>query len=60
MSTLDALALAESLRSRLVDFTADDHFVRDHDLARIAREIWSSQDPHDGGSPGSSTGISTS
>ena len=48
MATLDALALAESLRSRLVEFSADDHFVRDRDLARICREIWSSRDPHDG------------
>lgn len=48
MATLDALGLAESLRSRLVEFSADAHFVRDRDLARICRDIWSSPDPRDG------------
>src|SRR5271166_2886777 len=41
MAQLDALALSESIRNRLVDFSLDDHFVRDPDLTRICREIWS-------------------
>jgi DEAD/DEAH box helicase domain-containing protein len=48
MATLDALTLAESLRSRLVEFSADDHFVRDRGLGRICRDIWKSGDPQDG------------
>ena len=41
MAQLDALNLAESLRARMVDFAVDDNFVRDSDLANIARDIWS-------------------
>ena len=41
MAQLDALQLTDALRSRMVDFAADDNFVRDERLADIARRIWS-------------------
>lgn len=40
MSQLDALALAASLRERLVDFASDDAFVRDDRLAAMCRRLW--------------------
>lgn len=40
MAQLDALQLTDALRSRMVDFAADDNFVRDERLADIARRIW--------------------
>ena len=51
MGPLDALKLTESLRRRLVDFTADDHHVRDPRLRAIARAIWSGP-PGEGGLTG--------
>lgn len=48
MQPLDALKLTDSLRRRLVEFTADDHHVRDARLRAIAREIWSGP-PAEGG-----------
>ena len=51
MQPLDALKLTESLRKRLVDFTADDHHVRDHRLRAIAHAIWSGP-PGEGGLTG--------
>ena len=41
MAQLDAVDLSNSLRQRLVDFAADDNFVREPKLGEIAREIWS-------------------
>ena len=41
MAQLDALALANNLRQRMVDFALDDNFVRDGNLAEICRSIWS-------------------
>ncbi len=41
MAQLDALQLTDALRSRMVDFAADDNFVRDDRLARIAHQLWS-------------------
>ena len=41
MAQLDALQLTDALRSRMVDFAADDNFVRDDRLAQIARQLWS-------------------
>ena len=41
MAQLDALQLTDALRSRMVDFAADDNFVRDGRLAQIARRLWS-------------------
>jgi DEAD/DEAH box helicase domain-containing protein len=48
---LDALRLTDSLRQRLVDFTADDHHVRDTNLRDIVRAIWSGP-PSEGGLTG--------
>ena len=47
MSQLDALALTESLRERMVGFALDDAFVRDVLLNRICRDLWSG--PPEGG-----------
>ncbi|MDE2684061.1 MAG: DEAD/DEAH box helicase [Chloroflexota bacterium] len=41
MTQLDALQLTNALRERMVDFAADDNFVRDGQLAEIARRLWS-------------------
>ena len=41
MTQLDALQLTDALRDRMVDFAADDNFVRDGRLAEIARRLWS-------------------
>jgi DEAD/DEAH box helicase domain-containing protein len=38
---LDALRLADSIRQRLVNFSADDRFARDETLNEICRHIWS-------------------
>ena len=48
MAQLDALDLSNSLRQRLVDFAADDNFVRDPKLGEIARDIWSGPPGHGG------------
>ena len=40
MAQLDALRLAENVRSRMVDFALDDNFVRDERLSEICRSIW--------------------
>ncbi|MBI5016777.1 MAG: DEAD/DEAH box helicase [Deltaproteobacteria bacterium] len=41
MAQLDALALADAVRKRLVDFALDDNFVRDPRLGEICRRLWS-------------------
>ena len=41
MAQVDALQITDALRSRMVDFAADDNFVRDDQLAQIARRLWS-------------------
>ena len=48
MAQLDALALTNTLRRRLVDFAVDDNFLRDPKLGEIARDIWSGP-PNRGG-----------
>ena len=48
MAQLDALQLTDALRRRMVDFAADDNFVRDERLASIARRIWSGPPEHGG------------
>ena len=40
MAQLDALRLAENVRSRMADFALDDNFVRDERLSEICRSIW--------------------
>ncbi|MEW6489798.1 MAG: DEAD/DEAH box helicase [Thermodesulfobacteriota bacterium] len=49
MAQLDALALSEAVRRRLVDFALDDNFVRDPRLTEICRRLWSG--------PGASGGL---
>ena len=39
MAQLDALHLAEALRQRMVDYAADDNFVRDPPLAALCRRL---------------------
>lgn len=41
MAQLDSIALSQAVKKRLVDFFLDDNFVRDTDLSRICRELWS-------------------
>jgi superfamily II DNA or RNA helicase len=41
MSQVDALKLTELLRKRLVDFSLEQHAVRDKHLTEICRKIWS-------------------
>lgn len=48
MSQLDAIALSKSVKERLVNFAQDEHFVRDPELLRACRELWSGP-PQDGG-----------
>jgi Lhr-like helicase len=48
VAQLDALRLAEALRRRLVDFTADDHFARNARLTEICRRLWEGK-PETGG-----------
>lgn len=48
MAQLDALAMVDQLRQRLVDFGLDGNFVRDSGLAGILRQIWEGP-PQDGG-----------
>lgn len=48
MAQLDALAMVDQLRGRLVDFGLDGNFVRDAELSGILRQIWSGP-PQDGG-----------
>ena len=48
MSQLDAIALSQAVKQRLVDFALDDHFVRDTQLTEVCRELWSGA-PETGG-----------
>ncbi len=48
MSQLDAIALSEGVKQRLIDFALDDNFVRDQILTDICRTIWSGR-PETGG-----------
>ena len=48
MGQLDAIALSQAVKQRLVDFALDDHFIRDTQLTEICREIWSGA-PETGG-----------
>jgi len=49
MSThLDALKLAHEVRDRMVNFFADDHYVRDPNLSRMCREFWSGSQENGG------------
>ncbi len=48
MFQLDAIALSQAVKQRLVDFALDDHFVRDSQLTEICRELWSGN-PENGG-----------
>lgn len=48
MSQLDAIALSQTVKQRLVDFALDDHFVRDSKLTDICREIWSGSPEYGG------------
>ena len=41
MAQLDAIALSEAVKRRMVDFALDDHFVQDTQLVEICRAIWS-------------------
>ena len=41
MAQLDSIALSQAVKQRLVDFFLDDNFVRDTELSRICRELWS-------------------
>jgi len=45
---LDALRLTEAVRRRLVDFSADDNYVRDEPLSAICRHLWAGP-PEQGG-----------
>ena len=38
---LDALQLAHDVRDRMVNFFADDHYVRDAKLSKMCRDFWS-------------------
>ena len=48
MSQLDAIRLADNLRSRMVEFALDDNFVRDSELAGVCRRLWNGA-PAEGG-----------
>jgi len=48
MAQLDAIALSEAVKRRMVDFALDDHFVQDPQLVEICRAIWSGS-PKKGG-----------
>jgi Lhr-like helicase len=48
MAQLDAIALSEAVKRRMVDFALDDHFVQDPQLVEVCRAIWSGQ-PEIGG-----------
>lgn len=41
MALLDAMAMSESVRGRLVELALDDHFIRDAAMREAARDIWS-------------------
>ena len=45
---LDALALTETVRQRLVDFTLDSNYVRDPSVTAVCRSLWSGS-PNAGG-----------
>jgi Lhr-like helicase len=47
LALLDALALSDTIRGRLVDLALDDHFVRDAALREACRAIWAG--PGEGG-----------
>lgn len=48
MAQLDAIALSEAVKRRMVDFALDDHFVQATQLVEICRAIWSGP-PETGG-----------
>lgn len=48
MAQLNAIALSEAVKRRMVDFALDDHFVQDSQLVEICRAIWSGP-PEKGG-----------
>jgi len=48
MSQLDAIALSQAVKQRLVDFALDDHFVRDPQLTEACRTLWAGK-PEMGG-----------
>jgi hypothetical protein len=48
MSQLDAIALSQAVKQRLVDFALDDHFVRDPQLTEACRSLWAGR-PETGG-----------
>jgi DEAD/DEAH box helicase domain-containing protein len=48
VSQLDAIALSNAVKRRLVDFALNSHFVRDPQLTRACRELWSGA-PETGG-----------
>jgi DEAD/DEAH box helicase domain-containing protein len=48
MSQLDAIALSQSVKQRLVDYALDYHFVRDAQLTEACRALWSGT-PETGG-----------
>src|SRR5450755_282783 len=48
MSQIDAIALAKSVKERLVNFALDDHFTLDHQLMQACYHLWSGS-PQQGG-----------
>jgi DEAD/DEAH box helicase domain-containing protein len=40
MSQLDAIALSDKIRERLVEFNLGDHHVRDESLQKLCRSLW--------------------
>ncbi len=48
MSQIDAIALAKSVKQRLVKFALDDHFTLDHQLTRACNHLWAGS-PQQGG-----------
>ena len=45
---LDALQLAHDVRDRMVNFFADDHYVRDAKLSKMCRDFWSGSQENGG------------
>ena len=45
---LDALKLAHDVRDRMVNFFADDHYVRDAKLSKMCRDFWSGSQENGG------------
>jgi DEAD/DEAH box helicase domain-containing protein len=48
MAQLDSLNLSRVLRDRIADFALDLNYIRNAELARICRSIWSSSVPQEG------------